>query len=481
MELKSRAEMNPEFMWDLTHMFKDNGEFEKAFSEAETLVGKIASLKGTLGESLQSLKNGLDTVYSVYEKVEPVYIYTMLRKSGDSSDPENLDMNGRATRLLVSLSASSSFIEPEILAIPEDKMNEFLADESLSKYHFLLENIVRGRAHTLDADKEEMLARLMDAAESPSNAFDMLTNVDMEFPIIKDENGDDVRLTNGNFGVYRQSNDRRVREDAFNGYFGVHKKYINTLAELYAGSVKLDTYFADVHNFASARERALFASNAPVSVYDSLIEAIHSALPTMKRYLELRKKALGLEKIDLFDLYAPMVDSVDFPMPYSEGKKLVKNALAPLGEEYGKLLDKAYSSGWIDVYENKGKRSGAFSCGVYNTHPYVLLNYTDTLDDAFTLAHELGHSMHSYKSAEAQEYVNSDYKIMVAEVASTVNEVFMTMYLLKTETDKKRRAYILNNFLEGFRTTVFRQTLFAEFEKKSHDMYKNGVTRTMSL
>lgn len=478
MELKSRAEMNPEFMWDLTHMFKDNGEFEKAFSEAETLVGKIASLKGTLGESLQSLKNGLDTVYSVYEKVEPVYIYTMLRKSGDSSDPENLDMNGRATRLLVSLSASSSFIEPEILAIPEDKMNEFLADESLSKYHFLLENIVRGRAHTLDADREEMLARLMDAAESPSNAFDMLTNVDMEFPIIKDENGNDVRLTNGNFGVYRQSNDRRVREDAFNGYFGVHKKYINTLAELYAGSVKLDTYFADVHNFASARERALFASNAPVSVYDSLIEAIHSALPTMKRYLELRKKALGLEKIDLFDLYAPMVDSVDFPMPYSEGKKLVKNALAPLGEEYGKLLDKAYSNGWIDVYENKGKRSGAFSCGVYNTHPYVLLNYTDTLDDAFTLAHELGHSMHSYKSAEAQEYVNSDYKIMVAEVASTVNEVFMTMYLLKTETDKKRRAYILNNFLEGFRTTVFRQTLFAEFEKKSHDMYKNGVTLT---
>lgn len=478
MELRSRSEMDPKYTWDLSQMYENLEAYEKAFAEVEKAVPDIQAVMGTLGASAEALKHGLDTVYSLLEKAEPVYIYTMLRKSGDSSDPENLELSGKATRLLVTISSMTSFIEPEILAIPEDKITEYLKDPSLEKYRFMIENILRGRTHILDAEKEKMLAMLMDVSNAPSDAFDMLTNVDMEFPVIKDENGNDVRLTNGNFSVYRASADRRVREDAFNGYFGTHKKYINTLAELYAGSVKFDTYFADVHNFASARERALFASCVPLSVYDNLIEAIHAALPTMRRYLELRKKVLGLDKIVLFDLYTPMIEDVDYPMPYEEGKKLVKEALKPLGKEYGKLLDKAYENGWIDVYENKGKRSGAFSCGVYGTHPYVLLNYTDTLDDAFTLAHELGHSMHSYKSAETQEYVNSDYKIMVAEVASTVNEVFMTKHLLKTETDKKRRAFILNNFLEGFRTTVFRQTLFAEFEKESHEMYKNGVTLT---
>ncbi len=250
---------------------------------------------------------------------------------------------------------------------------------------------------------------------------------------------------------------------------------------MYAGSVKTDCFFSSVREYPSSCEAALFRTNVPVSVYDSLIEAVHESLPSMRAYLELRKKALGLEKLDMYDLYCPMVSNAAIKIPFEESKALVKGATLPLGEEYQKLLDRAYEEQWMDVYENKGKRSGAFSAGVYGVHPYVLLNYTDTLDDVFTVAHELGHSMHSYYSDHAQDYLNHDYKIFVAEVASTVNEVLLTKYLLSTETDKTRRAYILNHFLEGFRTTVFRQTLFAEFERKAHDLYEAGTPLTASV
>ena len=305
----------------------------------------------------------------------------------------------------------------------------------------------------------------------------MLESVDMTFPKIKDENGNEVELTHGNFNVYRESKDRRVREEAFEKYFGEFKKYLNTFAAMYSGSVKFDTYFADVRNYDNACQAALFGSKVPVSVYEQLIEAVHSGLKTMRRYIDVRKRVLGLPEIDMFDLYTPIVEDVDFKVTFEEAKELVKR-LKPLGEDYQRLLDKAYSEKWIDVYENKGKTTGAFSCGVYGVHPYVLLNYADTLDDAYTLAHELGHAMHSYLSSTTQDYVNHRYKILVAEVASTVNEVLLTKHLLSIETDPKRRAYILNHFLEGFRLTVFRQTLFAEFEKRTHEMYKEGTPLT---
>ena len=323
-----------------------------------------------------------------------------------------------------------------------------------------------------------MLAQLSDAAQTPDNSFTMLESVDMTFPTIRDEAGREVALTHGNFGVFRESSDPRVRRESFEAYFGEFKRYINTFAALYAGSVKFDTFFASVRGHKSACEAALFANNVPVSVYDSLVEAVHSRLGTMRQYLALRKRVLGLSELNMYDLYNPMVESVEFKMEYAQAKALVKEALKPLGEAYGALLEQAYAGRWMDVYENKGKTTGAFSCGVYGVHPYVLLNFTNTLDDAFTMAHELGHAMHSYLSDQAQDYVNHDYSILVAEVASTVNEVLLTQYLLKTETDKKRRAYILNHFLEGFRTTVFRQTLFAEFERKAHAMEQAGEPLT---
>ena len=247
---------------------------------------------------------------------------------------------------------------------------------------------------------------------------------------------------------------------------------------MYAGNVKFDTFYAKIRNHASACAASLFRSNVPVSVYDSLVEAIHGGLPTLQRYLQLRKKVLGLDSLNMYDLYVPMLENVDYTVTFEEAKALVKEATKPLGEEYGKLLDKAYQENWMDVYENKGKTTGAFSCGVHGVHPYVLLNYTDTLHDAFTVVHELGHAMHSYLSSEAQDYQNHDYHILVAEVASTVNVVLMTMHLLKTEQDKERKAYILNHFLEGFRTTVFRQTLFAEFERTAHEMEQAGTPLT---
>lgn len=476
--MKSRSEMNPMFTWDFSHIFESDAAWEAACEKAAAAINAVPAVQGTLGDSPEAMKKGIDLMCDAEEKVTLCYLYTMLKKSSDASDPAFQAMEAKAMGLIVKLQSAAAFINPEIVAIPSEKFEELINSPILADEVFALKKIVKASAHTLSPDKELMLAKLTDAAQTPDNAFSMLNNVDLVFPTIKDEEGKDVQLSNGNFSVYRESTDRSVREAAFNAYFGTFKKFENTIAELYGGSVKLDCYFADIRGYESARAAALFNNDVPETVYDSLIDAVHESLPYMRKYLELRKKALGLEKIDMFDLYTPMMDDVDFNMPYESGKALVKEALKPLGEEYGKLLDEAYSNHWIDVYENKGKRSGAFSCGVYGVHPYVLLNYTDTLDDAFTLAHELGHAMHSYKSSEAQSFLNHNYSIMVAEVASTVNEVLLTLHLLKTETDKKRRAYVLNHFLESFRTTLYRQTLFAEFERETHKMCQNGEPMT---
>lgn len=472
--MKLRKDMDQKYTWDFSHIFKDKAAWDAACAEAEQAIDQIPALQGTLGNSAKALKDGLLLMSDVEQKASRCYLYAMLLKSTDGGDPEYQAMEARTVGLLVKLQSAVSFMGPEIVAIPEETFNAYVSQADMADVAFQLKKVVKARAHTLSADKELMLAKLGDAAQTPDNAFSMLNNVDLIFPTIKDDRGNDVQLTNGNFSVYRESASREVREAAFNAYFGAFKKFENTIAELYGGNIKLDCYFADIRGFENARAASLFGNDVPADVYDSLIEAVHQSLPYMQSYLKLRQKALKLDKIDMFDLYTPMVEDVEFDMPYDRAKQLVKDALKPLGEDYQALLDKAYNERWIDVYENKGKRSGAFSCGVYGVHPYVLLNYTNTLDDAFTLAHELGHAMHSYKSDKAQSYLNHNYSIMVAEVASTVNEVLLTLHLLKTETEPKRRAYILNHFLESFRTTLYRQTLFAEFEYKAHQMYENG-------
>ena len=477
-ELKPRKEMDPAFQWDLSQLFKTPDDWRAAYAETEKLIDALPRLAGTLGGSALSLESALSEIDRAAELCERVGVYAFLCKAGDNGDPEAQDMDDRATRLYVKFDSAVAFVDPEILSIDETRLLGFLADSTLAPHRHYVEDVNRQRAHTLDGKGEQMLAALGEFAAVPGTAYDMLTNVDMEYPTIEDEDGNQVRLSNGNFSVYRESRDRRVREDAFKGYFGTYHRFINTTAALYAGAVKAASFYSSSRHYDGNCEAALFSNNVPISVYDSLIEAVHEGLPAMQEYLDLRRRALGLDEIDVFDLYVPMVDDVDFKMPYETAKTLVREALAPLGEDYCRVLDRAFSEGWIDVYENKGKESGAFSTGVFGAHPYVMLNYTDTLDDAYTLAHELGHAMHSYYSDTTQDYANHDYKIMVAEVASTVNEVLLTKHLLKTETDPRRRAYILNHFLEGFRTTVFRQTLFAEFERKAHDLYRAGTPLT---
>ena len=478
MELKLRKDMNPDFMWDVSHIFSDSAAWEAAFEEVSGAIPGLEAFCGTLNTSAEHLKNALDTLFAEELKLELVYIYAMLCKAADGGDSKAQTMTAKASSLYAKFSSAVSYFVPEILSMEENRLNEFLQTGLLDEYSHYLDDVTRGRKHTLDAEREKMLALLTDTTSSFSNAYDALTDVDMVFPKIHDENGKEQQLTSGNFSVFRESPVRAVREEAFKGMFGHYQKFIHTITEMYAGSVKNDCFVSNIRGYESAAHAAMFEDNAPIGVYTSLIDAVHSFLPSMKKYLQLRAKTMKLDNLDLFDLYAPMVAEVDYPMPYENAKDLVKKALLPLGEEYQKLLDKAYQEKWIDVYENKGKQSGAFSCGVYGVHPYIKLNYTDTLDDAFTLAHELGHAMHSYFSNEKQTYANSGYRIMVAEVASTCNEVLLTKYLLSVEKDPKRRAYILNHFLEGFRTTVFRQTLFAEFEYKSHKMYEEGTPLT---
>lgn len=478
--MQARNEMDPKFRWDFTHMYASDEAWEAELNEIMQEIPNISKAQGTLANGKEAFKGAIDLVMKIGERLERAYIYAMLHKSADGGDPKHQEMDGRATNAYVQYSMAISFLEPEMLALSEEQLNGYLADDDMKTYRHYVEDVTRARAHRLDAERERMLAQLGDVAGCPQDTYEMLTNVDMELPKVKDENGEDKQLSQGNFGIFRESPVRSVREAAFEAMFGTYKKFNNTFAAMYGNSVKLDTYFSDVRKYDSACEAALFRNNIPVSVYDSLIEAVHESLPAMRSYLELRKKALGMEKIDLYDLYCPMVKDVEFKVPYDAAKQMVKEAMKPLGEEYGKLLDQAYSENWMDVYENKGKRSGAFSCGVFGVHPYVLLNYTDALDDAYTMAHELGHAMHSYKSDNTQDFLNHDYCIFVAEVASTVNEVLLTKYLLKTETDKARRAYILNHFLEGFRTTLYRQTLFAEFERKAHDLFKAGTPLTAS-
>ena len=478
MELKLRKDMNPEFQWDVSHIFADNAAWETAFNEVANVLPALEALSGTLNTSAESLKSALDTLFAESLKMEVVYIYAMLCKAADGGDSEAQTMMSKAASLYSKFSSATSFFTPEILSMDEDKMEAFMQTGLLDEYRHYLDDLTRSRKYTLDAEREKMLAMLTDTTSSFRNSYDALTDVDMELPKVHDENGTEQQLTSGNFSVFRESPVRAVREEAFEGMFGHYKKFINTITEMYSGSVKNDCFLSSVRGYECAAHAAMFEDNAPLSVYTSLIDAVHSYLPSMKKYLNLRAKTMKTDNLDLFDLYTPMVAEVDYPMPYEDAKDLVKKALLPLGEEYQKLLDKAYSEKWIDVYENKGKQSGAFSCGVYGVHPYIKLNYTDTLDDAFTLAHELGHAMHSYFSNKKQTYANSDYRIMVAEVASTCNEVLLTKYLLSVEKDPMRRAYILNHFLEGFRTTVFRQTLFAEFEYKAHKMYEEGKPLT---
>lgn len=477
--LPKRSEVNPQDTWDLTKIFASDEEWEQAFQEIQTLIPEMARFQGKLGESADQLLKALQAQDNLLAKMGKVYTYSHLKKDEDNTNSTYVALEARATSLYVQVQGALSYIVPEILAIETSKINQFLEEkEELGIYRHALDEIMRQKEHTLSKEEEAILAQVGELSSAPGDIFNMINNADMKFPTIIDEDGQEKELTHGRYVQFLESRDRRVRQDAFNAMYDTFRKQKHTLAATLTASVKKDIFYARVRRYDSALAAALDADNIPLDVYTNLIDTIHEHLPLFYRYINLRKKVLELDELHMYDVYVPLVHEVKMNYRYQEAIQLVKESLTPLGDEYLQVLDKAFTERWIDVYENIGKRSGAYSSGTYGTPPYILLNYQDTLDNVYTLTHELGHSLHSYYSRKEQPFVYSNYTIFVAEVASTLNEALLTHYLLETTEDPKKKMYILNHYLDSFRGTVFRQTMFAEFEKLIHERVEAGQALT---
>ncbi|MEK5323664.1 oligoendopeptidase F [Aeribacillus sp. FSL M8-0254] len=477
--LPKREEIPVEYTWRLEDIFASDDEWEKEFEEVKQLIPKIGEYRGKLGQSSDLLYEALSYQDSVMERLGKLYTYAHMRYDQDTTNSFYQGLNDRAANLYTQASSLSSYIVPEILSIEEEKLQQFLKEnDQLKLYAHALDEINRQRPHVLDAEQEAILAQAAEALSTASNTFGKLNNADLEFPAIKDENGEEVEITHGRYIQFLESENRRVRRDAFQALYATYGKFKNTFASTLSGAVKKNNFYAKVRKYENARQAALSANNIPEEVYDNLVKTINEHLPLLHRYVDLRKKALKLDELHMYDLYTPLVQNVDMKITYEEAKDIVLKGLAPLGEEYVGILQEGFENRWIDVKENKGKRSGAYSSGAYGTNPYILLNWQDNVNNLFTLVHELGHSVHSYYTRKTQPYPYGDYSIFVAEVASTCNENLLNEYLLNTIDDEKKRLYLLNHFLEGFRGTVFRQTMFAEFEHYIHLMAQNGEPLT---
>ena len=477
--MKTRDQIADALKWRLEDIYATETLWEADFAAAQALVADFPAHAGKLSQSADALYAALCDDSSIWQLVERVYTYAHLHKDEDNGNTRYQGMTDRAMQLYVSAQAASSFLDPEILTIPEETLLSWAAEERFARFRFRIADVDRRRAHTLSTEEERLLAMAQEPLSGADNIFTMLTDVDFDYGTVVNENGEEVKLTHGSYNMFIVSPDRRVRKDAYETFYKAYRGMKNTLNATYSTSVKGDVFQARAHKFEGALEAALHNNGVPVAVYEQLIEAVHEMLPVLKKYLAIRKRVMGVDQLEMYDLYVPITPEVDDDMPYEAAKALVKEALKPLGAEYQALLDKAYSDGWIDVYETPGKTSGAFCAETYGTHPYVLLNFQGKTDDAFTLGHELGHAMHSHYSGEAQPFETSHYRILAAEVASTVNETLMTHHLLKGETDRVKRAYYITQFLESFRTTCFRQTMFAEFEMKAHRMAESGEPLTV--
>jgi oligoendopeptidase F len=476
--LRTREEIPQEHKWNLEQIFATNEDWEKLLKETEQMLGEKDKYQGKLGESADIFVECLEWADKLSLYLGELYTYARMRRDEDNRIALYQGMTDRASMLSVQAGSALSFIVPEILSIPTDRFEEIRKDPRMNIYDHYLENIIRQKEHVLSPAEEKLLAEAGELAAAPSTIFSMANDADLKIGPIKDEEGREVELTKGNYIKFLESKDRRVRQDAFKTLYGAYGKLINSWAAMLNSSVKADVFFARARRYNSAIEGALDDDKVPLTVYDSLIQTVHDYLPQFQRYLRLRKQVLGLEELHMYDLYTPLVPEMDAHIPYEEAKATVRKGLEPLGEEYLKVLDEGYNSGWIDIYENVGKTSGAYSWGTYLSHPYVLLNHQDNLNSLFTLAHEMGHALHSYFSNKKQIHLYAGYKIFVAEVASTLNESLVMRHLIETTTDKKMKGYLLNHYLEQFRGTLFRQTMFAEFEKKIHAAVENNEPLT---
>jgi len=478
-KLRKRSEVDKRFTWAMEDLYASDELWQKEYEQIKELLPKISEYQGCLSKSADILYRFLQLSDTISQLLERVYVYANQKYHEDTGNATYQDLSNKANALSVQVSSALSFATPEILSISEETLGKFLKEnEDLKLYDFYLKDILRLKPHIRSAEMEELLADAGEMADAPSNIFSMFNNADVKFPEIKDEDGEDIRITHGRFIRLMESKDRRVRKEAFQGLYATYKSFQNTLAAAFSSNVKQEVFFAKARKYSSTLEKALDAGNIPVEVYTNLINAVHDNMHLMHRYVKLRKKLLGLDELHMYDLYVPLVSDIDMKLTFDEAKALVAKGLEPLGEDYQRILMEGFHNRWIDVYENENKRSGAYSWGAYGTHPYVLLNYNETLDNVFTLAHEMGHAIHSYYSDKEQPYIYAGYKIFVAEVASTCNEALLIDYMLKNTENKKEKAYLINHFLDKFKGTLYRQTMFAEFEMITHRMVENGESLT---
>lgn len=470
-----RIEQKVEDTWCLEDMFESDDFWEEEFGRLQRMIFQYEDFEGTLGESADRLLEYLKFNDETNLLMERLYVYANMRYHQDMANSMYQEFAARAQKLMVEMSGASAFAEPEILEITTEKINVFFNENpELETYKRYISEILRGKNHTLDKKTETILAKSRQMANAAENIFSMYNGADIKFPSITTEEGEEIEITHGNFVPLLESVDREVRKAAFEGVYETYGKMRNTLAATFAANLDQANFYAQVRNFSSAREMYLYGSNIPESVYDNLIETVHKNMDKMHKYVSLRKKILDVSELHMYDLYTPIAKAPDTKYSFEAAKDIVLEGLAPMGEEYIKVLEEGFDNRWIDVYENEGKRSGAYSWGAYGTHPYVLMNYHGTLDHVFTLAHEMGHAIHSYYSDANQPYVNAAYKIFVAEVASTCNESLLIQHLLKITEDEEEKTYLINHFLEQFKGTLYRQTMFAEFEKIAHSMVQNG-------
>lgn len=478
-KLPARNEISPEDTWRLEDIFPSDEDWDKEYNEVQKLIPNAGKYQGRLGESAETLYEALQFQDHILSRLGKLYTYAHMRYDQDTTNSFYQSMDDKIKNLYSEAASVLAYIVPELLAEDEAKIAGFLEEKTeLQLYKHSLEEINLQRPHVLSAEQESLLAQASEVLGASSNTFGMLNNADLEFPSIKDENGEDVEITHGRFIRFLESDEQRVRHDAFKAVYETYGKFRNTFASTLSGNIKKDNFNAKIRDYESARHAALAANNIPESVYENLVNTINDNLHLLHRYVKLRKKVLGVEELHMYDLYTPLVKEVKMEIPYKEAKDLILKGLKPLGGDYLNILKEGFENRWVDVHENKGKRSGAYSSGTYGTNPYILMNWQDNVNNLFTLAHEFGHSVHSYYTRKYQPYPYGNYSIFVAEVASTCNEALLNDYLLKTIDDDKKRLYLLNHYLEGFRGTVFRQTMFAEFEHLIHKKAQNNEALT---
>ncbi len=474
--IPERKDQNPAACWSVEDLFPSDAAWEEAFQASRDLPEKAAAWQGQLGKSAQSLFDYLTFSENLNLQIEPLYVYALLRLDEDTADPEHQSMHGRCVSLLVQLDSASAFEGPELTAIPDETLNEFFAQlPALEKYRRFLTKARLEREHILSKKEETLLAAVGEISRGPKDIFHSFTDADMKFPSVVDSQGEEHVLTNGTYISLMESSDRILRKNAFSALYNVYGGFRNTLAAALNAEIRKSVFFAKARKYPSVLAAALYPVEVPENVYHSLIEAVHKNLDKMDRYMALRKKLLGVGHLHMYDIYAPVVEGECGKVPFEQAREEVLASVRPLGEDYSEAAAESFRQRWMDIYENIGKRSGGYCCGA-KVHPYILLNYTDDLKSEFTLAHELGHAMHSYLSNKNQPPVYSSYVLFVAEVASTCNEALLMHYLLENTGSKRKRAVLINYFLEQFRTTLYRQTMFAEFELETHRLSEAGET-----